>query len=176
MKVFFSIVLLALTFFGGMVPSQFSNDHLKFDYPEDWIVRPVSNTFKEYLILEREELSIWSPLKPDEDRKTLRLTVPSTIYYKKNLSLKKIEKELWKAAKEEFKDLEEIYNEDGEKQGLAYRKIVFSHRFGAGFEITELYLFSIQETPYILYMTSSRKEYNRQKVIWGDIWTNLVIQ
>jgi len=160
----------------GPSMAQFSNEHMVLEYPEDWVVRPIENTSKVNFILETEKLSIWSPLKPDEDRKTLKLTIPSSIYYKRSPSLKKIDKELQKAAKDKLQEFEKVSSEEGSKGGVEYIKTVFTNKMGFGYETTEYYVFVIQETPYVLYMTSSRKEYIRQREVWANIWSNLSIQ
>lgn len=176
MKIFLAFCCLLLNLQMGPDRAKFSNEHMVLEYPEDWVVRPIENTSKVNFILETEKLSIWSPLKPDEDRKTLKLTTPSSIYYKRSPSLRKINREVLKAAKDKLQEFEKVTSEEGVKEGVPYIKTVFSYKVGFGYETTEYYVFVIQETPYVLYMTSSRKEHIKQKEIWADIWSKISIQ
>lgn len=176
MKIFLALCCLLISLQTGPAMAKFSNEHMVLEYPEDWVVRPIENTSKVNFILETEKLSIWSPLKPDEDRKTLKLTTPSSIYYKKSPSLKKINKEVLKAAKDKLQEFEKGSTEEGVKQGIPYIKTVFSYKRGFSHETTEYYVFVVQETPYVLYMTSSRKEHIRQKEVWAEIWSSISIQ
>lgn len=176
MKIFFALIGLILLFQEDSPKANFSNEHLDLEYPEDWVVRPIDQTAKVNYILETEKLSIWSPLKPDQDRKTLKLTVASSIYYKKQPAIKKINKEILKAAKHKLDNFEKISSNQGLKGDTPYIKTVFSSKSGALHEITEYYIFSVKNTPYVLYMTSSRKEYIAQQKVWDNLWSKLSLQ
>ena len=176
MKTFTLTLLLMLLVQTKLPKGEFSTDHFTLLYPEEWIVRPVETTSKVNLILETERFSIWSPLKPDEDRKVLKLTVPSSIYYKKAPSISKISKEIWKGAKEKLVDPERVSTEEGEKDGISFIKTVISHKIGFGLETMEYYVFSVNDNPYVLYMSSSQKEYAKQNQVWQQIWSGLNFQ
>lgn len=176
MKTFLALLCLIFLIQDDSPMANFSNEHMVLEYPEDWVIRPIENTAKVNYILETEKLSIWSPLKPDQDRKTLKLTVASSIYYKKQPAIKRIDKEILKAAKAKHEDFERISTDQGVKGDTPYIKTTFSSKSGALHEITEYYVFSVKNTPYVLYMTSSRKEHIGQQKVWDTIWSSLSLQ
>lgn len=176
MKAFIPMLALFLLVPSTSPKAEFSTEHFTLAYPEEWIVRPVENTTKVNLILETEKFSIWSPLKPDEDRKVLKLTIPSTIYYKKSPSIRKISKEIWKGARQKLVDPERVSTEEGEKEGGSYIKTVVASKTGFESETMEYYVFSIENTPYVLYLTTSRKEYSKQIQALHQIWSGISFQ
>ncbi|NVK84710.1 MAG: hypothetical protein HWE21_10340 [Cytophagia bacterium] len=176
MKAFLPMLAIFLFVHPKPRKGEFSTEHFTLAYPEEWVVRPVENTTKVNLILETEKFSIWSPLKPDEDRRVLKLTIPSTIYYKKSPSIKKINNEIWKGAKRKLVEPERVSSEQGERDGVSYIKTVVTSQVGFGFETTEYYVFSINDTPYVLYMTTSRKDYDKQSQAWSQIWSDINFQ
>lgn len=176
MKSFLTLLLLSVLANEGVRSSAYTNEHLRLEYPEDWIVRPIDNTSKENYILEVEKLFVWSPLRPDEDRKVLKLTTPSSIYYNKSPSLKKLDRALTKAAKKKLEHFEVLSTEEGVKEGVPFIKTTFTNLKGAIQETTEYYVFSTDDTPYVLYLTASTKEYNAQRSHWNRIWQELSMQ
>lgn len=176
MKAFIPMLALFLLVPSTSPKAEFSTEHFTLAYPEEWIVRPVENTTKVNLILETEKFSIWSPLKPDEDRKVLKLTIPSTIYYKKSPSIRKISKEIWKGARQKLVEPERASSEEGEREGVSYIKTVVTSQVGFGFETMEYYVFSTENTPYVLYMTTSKQEYGKQSQALSEIWSGINFQ
>ncbi|WP_286755850.1 hypothetical protein [Roseivirga sp. UBA838] len=153
--------------------SEYVNEDLVLHYANHWVLRPVDGTTKRNLLLETEKFSAWSPLMPDEDRKTLRLTMPSSMYYGKKVSLRRLERELKKQVKSQKESAEWMSNEDGLKDGVPFIRVVFSYKTGRAYEVVECYLFAVHNRPYALYMTASRKEYHTQRDRWDEVWESL---